>query len=85
MKLCYRGIPYESNSVEIPTVETGSTARFMGNSYTVRRAAVNVLVSQKSGLVYRGVSSEEKEIKAKFLGRSYSRRRVFLVPINSEA
>jgi len=80
MQLCYRGIRYEAKPVTLPTIETEAQGRFMGSAYTVRQSAVNLEIADKSGLVYRGISDTE-EIKGRFLGRSYSRPRIFIATV----
>lgn len=80
MHLCYRGIRYESQSVTLPTVEGGHSAKFLGLQYPVRRAAVNLAITDKPGLAYRGISDVE-EIKGRFLGHFYSRPRVLITTI----
>ena len=82
MKLCYRGIAYERPSLEVPTITTKTTGKFRGCSHTFRQPAVNVPTKDKSGLIYRGVS-ESEGTQGRFLGRSYSLRRVFIVPSNA--
>ncbi len=54
MRLSYRGIPYESTSPEIPTLETGMTAQYRGVSYSLRYAPT--APHYPNGLVYRGVA-----------------------------
>ena len=65
MKLCYRGIPYEYNPTPVKVSGKKSTAQFRGCSYTK--------------VVYRGISVSEGK-SARFLGRSYERQEIVLVP-----
>ncbi len=65
MRLFYRGIPYESTSPEIPTLETGMAAQYRGVSYPLRYAPT--APHYHAGLVYRGISID-RGFKGNFLG-----------------
>lgn len=56
MKLCYRGVSYESNPQIIETVETGIIAMFRGQTYQVRRQTVESYSQPQMNLKYRGVA-----------------------------
>ncbi|MGQ4646698.1 DUF4278 domain-containing protein [Lyngbya aestuarii] len=55
MKLCYRGVSYQSTPNLIKTVETETVVKFRGLAYRVRRL-VNPSIQPQLDLVYRGVS-----------------------------
>ena len=60
MKLCYRGVTYSSSSGTVETMETQTTAKFLGKTYQVRRPIYQPH-QEKLNLVYRGVAySTEK-------------------------
>ena len=68
MKLCYRGIPYEYNPTPVKVSGKKNTVQFRGCSYTK--------------VVYRGISVYEGK-SARFLGRSYERQEIVLVPASA--
>ena len=56
MKLCYRGLSYESNSPIIETIETEVTAMFRGQAYQVRRPLIEACCQSQMNLKYRCVA-----------------------------
>lgn len=57
MKLRFLGQPYVTANNSIETVAIPQTARFLGQSYTMRRPVLNVQVKPQLGLKkYRGVT-----------------------------
>jgi hypothetical protein len=55
MELRYRSISHESLSPTVKTVETDRTAKFFGQTYSIRRPVYQPY-QQKLNLVYRGVA-----------------------------
>lgn len=54
MQLCYRGTKYRAQINAIETVESAVTARFLGQTYTLRQA--NLPTPRHSDLYkYRGI------------------------------
>lgn len=53
MQFVYRGIAYQSAQANGETVETGISAQFLGQRYSVRQSTVTSR-SQATGLIYRG-------------------------------
>lgn len=53
MQLCYRGNKYNLQNNSIRTTETGITARFLRQSYTIRQANYRSPISSEV-LKYRG-------------------------------
>jgi hypothetical protein len=84
MKLSYRGISYDSNFLELPTLETGITAQYRGTTYQLRHAPVEVPLHHPSGIIYQGVTSKLC-YKGNFLGLSYYRCLVEFTPMTAEA
>ena len=54
MKLTYRGISYNSSNTAIEIVDTGITAKYRGQTYSIRTATVPDSTSKT--LKYRGVT-----------------------------
>ncbi len=55
MQLCYRGTTYQANTNLIDTVDSGITAKFLGNSYSVLKSYPSI--NLKPNLYrYRGVT-----------------------------
>ena len=79
MKLCYRGIPYEYNPTPVKVSGKKNTVQFRGCSYLMNYAVVNLKSKPQSKIVYRGISVSEGK-SARFLGRSYERQEIVLVP-----
>lgn len=79
MKLCYRGVTYETNRTHVNIEGKRNVVKFRGCSYEVRQAVVNLNTEMQSELVYRGISVSEGK-SARFLGSSYERQQVMLVP-----
>jgi hypothetical protein len=56
MKLYYRGLPYESTAPKIDAIDTGISAKFLGQQYSIRRP-VNLQSSQPTAVLkFRGNS-----------------------------
>lgn len=53
MQFVYRGIAYQSAQANGETVETGISAQFLGQRYTVRQSTVTSR-AQPTGLIDRG-------------------------------
>ena len=81
MKLCYRGISYESNPPQFQIVRTGETAKFRGNDYIVHKVAMDAPLQKKSPIMYRGVSEAKEKSTLRFLGQKYNLASVFFKPI----
>lgn len=84
MKLSYRGIAYESTSLELPTIATGTTMQYRGASYALRHVPTDVPLHHPSGMIYRGISGD-RCFKGSFLGRVYYKRVVEFIPMPAEA
>ena len=54
MELCYRGTTYRVSSTPVNTIESETTARFMGKTYTVRQTSCPVIL-EPNFYQYRGV------------------------------
>ena len=55
MELCYRGTTYKVTNTPVNSVESNTTARFLGKTYTVRQT--NCPINRQLNLYqYRGVS-----------------------------
>lgn len=81
MQLRYRGIPYESNSITLPVVETETKAQYGENAYSVRCLATNLEIANQNTLAYRGISVIE-DIQRRFLGCTYSLR-ISFIPVRN--
>ena len=79
MKLCYRGVSYESNPTHVNVEGKRNVVKFRGCSYQLKQAVVNLKTEPQPELVYRGISVSKGK-SAKFLGRSYERQEIMLVP-----
>ncbi len=55
MQLCYRGVFYSPSNSTIDTVETTSTATFLGQSYNLRRP-IHQPQTKNITLIYRGAA-----------------------------
>lgn len=55
MQLFYRGVTYEFVPCTVETVETSTTARFLGVNYRIRRPVNGLTVSPNSTVRYRGI------------------------------
>lgn len=84
MQLSYRGVPYESTSLELPTLETGQTVHYRGVAYPLRHAPMDVPLRHSSGMVYRGVSTARGS-RANFLGNPYYQRAIEFIPMPTKA
>ncbi len=80
MKLCYRGIPYRSDSSSIELSRKRKALKFRGCSYESNREVIDVKNLPQNRVVYRGVSITSGQ-KIRFLGRSCEQRKIVLAPI----
>jgi hypothetical protein len=55
MQLRYRGTVYQVNTNCVDTVDSGTTAKFLGNSYTIRQSSPSVN-SKLNLYIYRGIT-----------------------------
>lgn len=55
MELCYRGTTYKLINTPVNSVESNTTARFLGKTYTVRQTNCPI-IRQPNFYQYRGVS-----------------------------
>ena len=55
MELKYRGLSYTQKQSEIAAKETGIKAKFLGQTYLVRRSIHSILARSASNLKYRGI------------------------------
>lgn len=69
MKLTYRGIPYELNSLSVPTTKTATTATYRGQTYSIQQPALDLPISHPAGITYR--LSSGFCFNGTFLGRRY--------------
>lgn len=81
MKLCYRGVTYESNPPQVKTIVNGETAKFRGNDYIVHKIVMEETLNEQSPIVYRGVSEGTEKQTLRFLGQKYNFASVFFKPI----
>ena len=63
MQLCYRGNTYYRSSKGFGLTDSVTTARFMGNSYTIYRSQANLL-AEHILYQYRGVAYTKKPINS---------------------
>ena len=54
MQLCYRGTRYQAQNNSVNTVESEYTARFLGQTYTLRQTSYQTPLALEV-LKYRGV------------------------------
>ena len=54
MQLCYRGARYQAQNKSVKSVESEDTARFLGQTYTLRQTSYQSPLSSEV-LKYRGV------------------------------
>ncbi len=54
MQLCYRGAKYQAQNKSVNSVESEYTARFLGQTYTLRHASYQTPLPSEV-LKYRGV------------------------------
>jgi hypothetical protein len=66
MKLCYRGVPYESNSLVVPTTETETDMTFLGRPYKLSRAVLDKPLFNLSGVAY--LATNQLCYRVNFLG-----------------
>ncbi len=72
MKLCYRGIQYDYQPIEIQVSENPNTAKFRGNTYQCGFDVVIPQDHERKEIVYRGVGHSQIK-QTKFLGRICNR------------
>ncbi|KKI99585.1 DUF4278 domain-containing protein [Prochlorothrix hollandica] len=78
MQLCYRGIAYNHDPLQVATV-AGESVQFLGSTTTIRRVDLDQPAYTVAGGAYRGVTSDSGQ-SLKFLGKSYSDRQIVFVP-----
>lgn len=69
MKLCYRGVSYDYNPVQINLGESTNSVNYRGNSYNSHSVLLDLKDKNREDIVYRGVALVEDR-QTKFLGQS---------------
>ena len=73
MQLCYRGITYQPKTNPVNTVESGTGARFLGKTYTVRLANCPIIL-QPNLYKYRGVTYQRGNQEVTIKEKHYSEK-----------
>jgi hypothetical protein len=83
MELCYRGIRYEHNPIQVKVADKISShqLQFRGHTYqSSSQIMLNLTSTEDSHLVYRGIAIREGKSN-RFLGNYYESKKVNFVPV----